>query len=458
MTPIQEARETLERASRDVLEIQIPSRDHRYDLAEAIRTMFHATARFVLLVHQNLHLARVAAEAEAAYESEETAWAKRLHAALVRLQDLRQRIGSAFPGTGSTIASRTEAEQDNPQFDALVEKLLATRPKNDWSQSDGKSLCRILREHLIAAEPSDKDGVAATIMQEVEKCAEEMSHVKRGQRLLRESSPGLYWQWLVDVQCGANPVPGTRDAKVADAQTWRGILGPIFALLHTSPNLASVDLPKLPPFAAKLKTRLRAIVTDFHARLGRRATVGAVLERYARRCRSLRLREMRALLAQKTSQRNQERVLTQDAALFMFDQGFEVMTEQSIGSHRYDLKGDTILVEAKVYDARRPALAAMVQGLNQLHQYANALSDEGSQLEPVLLLFRLGGPLGTRVEEYRHGNLRVAIAHVDLGESVDSGRKSPPPDPHITPEAISAELAREATRLAGKTKKRRRDG
>ena len=60
--------------------------------------------------------------------------------------------------------------------------------------------------------------------------------------------------------------------------------------------------------------------------------------------------------------------------------------------------------------------------------------------------------------EYKIGNLRVTIAHVDVGGSADSGSKAPPPEPDITADDITAALERKETKRPGEGPKRRRRG
>lgn len=205
------------------------------------------------------------------------------------------------------------------------------------------------------------------------------------------------------------------------------------------------------------KDRLRAVASDFHARLAGRATVAWVLKRYARRCRRLRLEEMVRLINDPKTKGKSELVLARDAAVFLFDQGFEVLIEQPMGSHRYDIIGEPLLVEAKIYDDNRPGLAAVADGLAQIHQYANDLADEGVHVEPVLLVFRLGGPRATAVPEYKIANLRVTIAHVDLGTSAESGSRATAPEPDITEEAITTALRRKQQRHPRQSVKIRRE-
>lgn len=485
MTPIQEAREALDRASRDVLEIPIPSgKDHRA-LADAVRSMFYATTRLVLLVRQNLHLARVAGDAEAAYEADRAAWAGRARAALLRLQELERRAEKSFPG----LRPPTPPDRHNSRvwllslvrFDEIIGKLLAAPPTEDLPKADADDLRDILHAVLTSRDPTYTDKAVDAMKGALDECRQELRHVQRGQLLLRRSHPGAFWQWLASLNDAANPAPGTTAAMMADSQLWRGKLGPIFKLLHkpgssewpvdlNSPDwpndLRSFEWPKVVSFAELLKTRLPAVVTDFHARLGRRATISSVLQRYARRCCRLRLREMTELLKNSRVKGNRELVLTRDAAVFVFDQGFDVLVEQPVGIRRVDMIGMPIydrplLVEAKIYDRKRPGLAAVADGLTQIHQYANDLADQGVHVDPVLLVFRLGGPRATTpVSEYQIGNLRVTIAHVDLGESADSGSNAPRGGrgPDITADDITAALERKSRRPGGKPKRRRRSG
>jgi hypothetical protein len=47
----------------------------------------------------------------------------------------------------------------------------------------------------------------------------------------------------------------------------------------------------------------------------------------------------------------------------------------------------------------------MVDGLCQIYSYTSRLADQGVHVEPVLLVFRLGGPLATPEREYKIGKL-----------------------------------------------------
>jgi hypothetical protein len=97
-----------------------------------------------------------------------------------------------------------------------------------------------------------------------------------------------------------------------------------------------------------LRIALHSVATDFQSRLGQQASTAWILERYARRCRRLRRSELTGMLAALRATDKRELALTRDAAVFLFDQGFEVLTEQPAGTHRYDIIGEPLLVEAKI--------------------------------------------------------------------------------------------------------------
>ena len=277
---------------------------------------------------------------------------------------------------------------------------------------------------------------------------------------LQRGDAGAIWQQLRSDVLTMNPSWVSFEAHWLDGTDGKGVgkdTSRMHGLLYGRGPVDDKDKSWFSEYRTKRNRDLRALNLDFHLRLGMRASIGWILQRYARRCRRLRLEELSNRHGgRQPGTKKRELALTRDAATFLFDQGFEVLIEQAMGSHRYDIIGEPLLIEAKIYDGKRRALAAVVEGLSQVHQYANTLANEGRTADPVLLIFRLGGPLATPVPEYKIGNLRVTIAHVDLGTSVDSGSNSPPPEPDITEAIIAAKLARKTNAPGGRTKKRRR--
>jgi hypothetical protein len=283
---------------------------------------------------------------------------------------------------------------------------------------------------------------------------------------LERGDAGAIWQKLRSDVLAMNPSWDSFEAHWLDGTDGKGVgkdTSRMHGLLYGRGPVDDKDRAWFSEYRAKRNRDLKALNLDFHLRLGMRASVGGILQRYARRCCRLRLRQMTELLKNSRVKGNRELVLTRDAAIFVFDQGFEVLVEQPVGIRRVDMIGMPIydrplLVEAKIYDRKRPGLAAVADGLTQIHQYANDLADQGVHVDPVLLVFRLGGPRATPVSEYQIGNLRVTIAHVDLGESADSGSNAPRGGPDITADDITAALERKGRRPGGKPTRRRRSG
>ncbi len=459
MTSLEEARQALDRAVEEIRSIEIPDPKNHRLVERAARAAFGGVCRLIALIQKNLHLARAAEESSSDYRREEA----RLHAeersALLRLRRIRNAIVAKCQSLDPSVqvTDQTDGSKLVSGFDEFLEKGLKKLGQDDSFFSSGKHkaterLWNVL-DYVDEHEPRLdrwKEGCRASSMN--------LGQLRRARHVLDESSPGKRWLRLVDVPVAANPPEGPQ-LWLSESNSWEPpALGPLYKLVHHQRFLDEPECRRACDWLSDLRTSLHAVASDFHARLGRRASIAWILERYARRCRRLRRNELREMLEELAPTEKRELALTRDAAVFLFDHGFEVLTEQSEGTHRYDIIGDQLLVEAKIYDGRRRGLAAVAEGLSQIHQYANTLADGGVHVEPVLLVFRLGGPRATPVLEYKIGNLPVTIAHVDLGTSVDSGSNSPPPEPDITEAIIAAKLARMTSAPGRRTKKGHRGG
>ena len=458
MTPIQEAREALDRAVDEIISVEIPDPASPRSFARATQAIFGATCLLVSLVHKNIHLARVAEEAGADHLRDQNVLLTQKKKVLLQLRRLRNRILAKCPNLNPSV--QTGSQERGPalvtDFDQMITGMLDKLDRQDSFFADGEHKAA-QRLFTILGEVDPNKPQLSRWQKERSDISERLKHLRRGQRVLDESSPGKRWLSLNRIPAAANPLPDTPAQWLSDSRGYYAPdIGPLYKLLHQPNSVDATGCKEAFDWLRDLRFALKAIATEFQARLGQRASTAWILKRYARRCRRLRLRELTDMLGELGATDKRELALTRDAAVFLFDQGFEVLIEQSMGSHRYDIIGEPLLVEAKIYDGKRRGLAAVVEGLSQIHQYANDLADEGVHVDPVLLLFRLGGPRATPVSEYQIGNLRVTIAHVDLGESADSGSKASPPEPDITADDITAALERKGRRPGGKPKRRRR--
>jgi len=262
--------------------------------------------------------------------------------------------------------------------------------------------------------------------------------IRRTYFLLERVHPAAHWACLRRVTEDSNPVVDSAAWTLGQGSVAVAPYKHYVRFIFSPRSLKTEDAAWLETFRADLVASVTAVQSEFASRLGSRASATWLLQRYANRCRWLRRRDLVEALRQVKGQRK-EIYLTRDVALCLFDQGLDVVTEEARGQQRYDVIGTALLVEGKIQTAKRSALSAAAGGLKQLHQYYTALSNEGVELEPVLVLFRLGGSAADLPSECSIGNLKVSIAYVDLGDSSESGNRSGPPQV-ITPEMIASRI------------------
>lgn len=367
---------------------------------------------------------------------------------------LRQEAQTTFPVLAvSAMPSTTPSVKSHYslfRFDGLVKAVLAedgesAQEKVPQGSASGEALADVLWIVVDQLIPTlgvaADDGRLADLRDRLGPLRDEFTRARRAQSLLEQVHPAAKWFWLRRVVTDSNPTPDSVEWLVAHAGD-REPYRPYFRFLYEPASVSTEDRAWLEGFRHEVSATVAAIRSEFEVRLGTRASAAWALQRYARRCRRLRLDEMRTNLgAGAAKQRKQREVtLTRDAAVFLYDQGFDVVIEQSHGQHRYDILTPSLLVEAKVYSAKRRPLDAVVDGLKQVHQYAIALASEGPAPEPILILFRLDGPVADPLEAYTVGNLRVSIVWVDLGPATESGSHASAPDLSVTREAIDRKL------------------
>jgi hypothetical protein len=468
---IQLARETLALALKNCEDLHISESGSPPAFQRQVSAYLLELWRFVGGVEENPHLRRCAEEAVNQVIARFAALAKQDEEVRTSLVALRQDAQKRFPALAEN-ADRSQlgqpfATSTLATFDELANGrapgVVSVDPFADVSATGlmlealSTALCEFLPSKGILAD----DAQLQELKRDFRDLRRRRREIYQDELNLRRGHAGAIWQRLRSAVAEMNPAWDSVEAHWVDGTAGYPSgtdSGRIRRLLYGTGSVDAADKSWFSEYRIARNHELRTLNLDFQVRLGSRASVGWVLERYARRCRRLRIEELSNRRGRQPSTKKRELDLARDAALFLFDQGFEVLIEQSMGSHRYDIIGEPLLVEAKIYDGRRRGLAAVVAGLSQIHQYANDLADEGVHGDPVLLVFRLGGPRATPVPEYKIGNLRVTIAHVDLGGSADSGSNAPPPEPDITVDDITAALERKGKRPGGKPKRRRRGG
>jgi hypothetical protein len=435
-SPLERARTALRRAVDDLLAVMrrpVPE----YDVKFGASLLLHNRA-FVQLVHGNDQLKRAARETIDAYEREAGIVQARFRRLLRILGRLRDRIVTRFPEAAAMTRNPADGEEffySIPEFTAHLNGALAGNPWSEIVEPHHEGFSRELQWacHLLTQVPGgpSKSDIAPFI-ERTGKLIRIERHTLRDLIVLFRNHPGARWNWLVRLSNAINASQGSW-AAFEEVAVRFGDGVPPNAFIFETDQVEQKHIEALRHLVVSMEEHVRAAASAFELRLGLRASVVGVLARYATRTRRLRLRELRALLESEYRKTNErETMLTRDAALFLFDQGFEAVTaEQPAGQHRYDVLAgargpdDLVLVEGKICDASKNAIKALVEGLRQIHGYVAAL---GSELpvppEPVLLLYRLGGPTITLPEEYDVQGVNVRLVLVDLGSSADSGSKT----------------------------------
>jgi hypothetical protein len=454
--PIDLARETLDRALRNCEYFDANQTGSAHVFQQEAATYLLELKRFVACIEGNANLRRCAEDAVTEKNRRFEPLAKRDAEVQRDLVALRRAAQERFPllaeNADRSLLAKPFATWTLATFDNIaggdVPRVGFADEFEDASPTGlmVKALSTALFGFLPEKGVSDSDPNLRHLKRDFRDLRRRRTEIHQEELNLQRGDAGAIWQQLRSDVLTMNPPWDSFEAHWLDGTDGKGVgkdTSRMHGLLYGRGPVDSKDRAWFAGYRAKRNRDLKSLNLDFHLRLGMRASVGWILQRYARRCRRLRLEELSNRHGgRQPSTKTRELDLARDAATFLFDQGFEVLVEQAMGSHRYDIIGEPLLVEAKIYDGKRRGLAAVVEGLSQIHQYANDLADEGVHGDPVLLVFRLGGPRATPVPEYKIGNLRVTIAHVDLGGSADSGSKAPSPEPDITEQAITDALER----------------
>jgi hypothetical protein len=464
-----EARRALRRAAENLLGVRVPK------LTSSDPLVFQASARAgeTLLLHAqnlsrlvdgNLHLQRVARESLLDFEHAREAIIESNLRLLEDLRLLRNDLLRQFP----LVAERPSAGAAEPDplreefsleaFDDHLKAAFSIREVtiDHGSEQHFEAPYRQFRHLLIPPFRGSRrlgDDEIGPYEEQLTALHRHAKSLRRDLHLQERGHPGARWKWIWTLAQGLNPAPFTSEDLLGEACGELPGYGPIYHFL-SGDMVDESDRVWLVGFRERLADNVRVVTSDFEARLGTRASAAWVLHRYARRSRRLNLRAMRQLVESKGAKRRKEQQLAEHAALFMFDQGFEVVTEQSLGQHRYDIVGEALLIEAKVYgDKDASGVKVIVDGLKQVHQYAVAFRNEGLEVEPVLLIFRVGGRLLPTLDEYKVSGMAVAIVHVDIGSAESSGRRAKTPREAVTQEQIDGEFAKGGSSASRSTRR-----
>ena len=443
-TPIGEARKLLDLTTRAIVMAAKPSRDELSGDFLGGRHLIESIHRFVRTVEGDVHLRRVREECERAYREELGRNTARKVRLLRDLKAFHAKAQLAFPDLAGPASDGNpdpfSLEEFSPRISAF---LLDPDNIDEGDPADENAGCvhpanllRIaLSESLPGVDPADP--TLKGLLRDLDQKVDELRHARNESFVLKRVHAAERWAELVNVVEETNPG--------LDSSAWLLMkldgsrFGRYRRLILDPTSINDDDRLWFASQRSNYAAAAEAIRADFQGRLGSRASMAWLVQRYAKRCRWLRLAEIREI-AEKAG-RDKERALVRDAASYLFDQGLEVLTELAIGQARYDVVGTALLIEGKVCSEDKTALRAVADGLTQLSGYAAALTGEGLALEPVLLVYRISGRPVRLPPEHTIQGLRVSLNYIDAAPATDSGSRGSVPSV-VSSEAIDHELTR----------------
>jgi hypothetical protein len=309
------------------------------------------------------------------------------------------------------------------------------------------ALSFIVQRHYGRQEDSPEEIRAALV-----ELSQQSEWLYREQLNFARSHPGVVWLWVWDAVQRINPIPKPVDwehyLNEWSRDTRRGIRleKVLYGWRSRSANVAPTeeDRAHYKAWKTQMDGGLRRLSSEVEIRLATRASSEWAIRRYAARSGIYRYEELRDLIQRRTEKRRAqnkkrdlEAALVNDAAAYLFDLGFPVLTERHLAGGRLDIyeevlginvASDALLVEAKVYTSTATGKKAVYSGLAQMYGYATAIESSFHPTENFLLIYRIDGPkLVLPREEVRIGDYYFRLVHVDLAPPANSGSRSPKP-------------------------------
>jgi len=376
---------------------------------------------------------------------------KRSEAALDRERRLLGAVRDALLRLRPEIENEPESGIDSMSetiaaFDRISQGNLAGAPLTSADQvsnmSDGMvwAMASVIRRHFGGVEKLDPQ-IALTFKE-----ADELADwIRRERAYMVDVEPGALVQMLRAAASSVNPEPDPDAPPESVSEALKialfGVdLGSAIADLRLGHDigLRDTNAKRFQQWYEEVKKRLSSLLASFKLCLWTRVSSEWAVKRYAA-SRSVYGRDAALARLDKPGRRRSrnEAILRDDAAAYLFDLGFPVLTEVAFPPGRLDLyegimgadvSRDALLLEAKVYKDEAEARKAIRDGLRQLYTYAAKIAQTRGTTENYLLVFRLDGPpIALPYNEVRIGDRLIRIVIVDLTGPERFGHRAPQP-------------------------------
>lgn len=420
-------------------------------------------SRLVDVCRRNSCLAAAVQEIEA----EAKRWREEHQAAVRQLVqgilEFRASLAKQFPGIQESAGRERPTTANSasmlPEYLASLayfDKVVAELGESGASGTARSKLLWILDMQLsgIVSSNPPESAEASAAKKLVAEMQERSNWLERERMMWAASNPGACWLEINDVVSQINQEPSPSWRTLPAEERFKRALEllsepPVTQLVFGAnsdsgiPRAGAQDLEFFREWRSSIAARLERMADEIEYRVASGASRRWALRRYA--ARSMWFRRVELKEKAEGDSRKAEQILTADAAAYLFDLGFNVVTELTLDTVRLDalaaMGSETLLIEAKVYkDSNRKA--KVFDGLGQLLEYAGKLSTGLVTTTNFLLVFRIAG---TRLDlpegPFELNGRTVEIVHVDLAAAEDSGSRGERPT-QLTVEAIGEEFRR----------------
>jgi len=185
---------------------------------------------------------------------------------------------------------------------------------------------------------------------------------------------------------------------------------------------------------ADFRQKLRRVYEGVRQEIGTTRLRSQMLDRYATRCKLYNREAIHRQLVVgnrfRPKREAREHQLTQDLALYLYDQGITTTYRLRVGNREPDLISkdceNPMIIEVKAYKGKEAS--RLQKGIYQLHDYLCYLESDLHLYEGYYVYFCIGGPV-IRFEDnpIRIGGFNIHPVIVDLAESEERGSKAENP-------------------------------
>lgn len=355
------------------------------------------------------------------------------------LVDLRRRLTRCDPASDDSRMEHPEPASLDPAWEASLARFDAVAVSDQGPLSykgDGARAEQLLNILQAKAAVIDPDRWAPARLEawrvDFHNVQERWAHATRWLKLSMRVSAGLALLRLDEVPRALNPEPALR--VVGESRETRvdrifrrmfTVEQELFNAVHLG-RLDRADQDFVDKHVAELRAGLTRLHTELHRRVGMTRSRQAMITRFKQRAEWYDAGRLLAVAGDETLPGGPEDRLTQELALFLFDQGLNPITKPLIAGLEPDLLDPLLLppfyVEAKQYS--RADRRSLVSSVAQILDTVGRLKTDAYPIsEAFCVVFRRDGPRYLLPDWVQAEGYRVYFTLIDIAPAEVSGRR-----------------------------------